>query len=164
MNDLNMEALLDMTGIPTVNEDEMEIVHPPLVLVDVESHPENRTIDLDDDYSAARRMMAYAEQMSLDLAKIVLENAKNSESPRHAEVAVQTINQLMTNAKERLKIHKEMKDITNQSVGAGTAAPAQGTVIDATVTVFEGTPNDLMNQEGSQMESVARLEREAKDD
>lgn len=161
MSDLNMEALLDMTGIPTVNDDEMEIVHPPLVLIDVESHPENRTIDLDDDYSAARRMMAYAEQMSLDLAKIVLENAKNSESPRHAEVAVQTINQLMTNAKERLKIHKEMKDITNQSVNAGSAQ-TQGNIIDATVTVFEGTPNDLMNQEGSQMESVAKLERESK--
>ena len=158
MRELNMESLLDMTGMPMVN-DESEIVHPPLVLIDVISHPENRTIDLDDDYSAARRMMAYAEQMSLDLAKVVLENAKNSESPRHAEVAVQTIAQLMTNAKERLKLHKEMKDITNQAVGAGSTAAIVGNVIDAQVTVFEGTPNDLMNQEGSQSESVALKQR-----
>ena len=159
MKELDMSELLDMSGLPGMDYDTEEIVHPPIVLVDVTSNPVNRQPDLEDDYSRARRMMSYAEQMSLDLAKVVLENAKNSESPRYAEVAVQTINQLMTNAKESLKLHREMKEITAETTSTGTGTA--GITVEGDATVFVGTPADLMAQEGTQSEALSKANQDA---
>ena len=93
--ELNMASLLDIGDLPGITGEEV-VVYEPLQLVEVESNPSNRKPDLENDYTVVRRNMHYQSQMLMDAAKIFLETAKNSDSPRHMEVFSTLIGQ-MTN-------------------------------------------------------------------
>lgn len=158
MNQLDIGKLMDISELPGVTGDEIQ-VYEPLKLVDVESNPNNRTPDLEDDYIIVRKNMHYQQQMLMDAAKIFLETAKNADSPRHMEVFGTLMGQMTTTNKEILKLHKEMKDITAEQVS--TKGGTQSVNIEQ-ATVFMGSPSDLMDEVGDSYEAIEAREKEEK--
>lgn len=143
MSDLDMSKLLDLTAMPGFEGEEV-VVYEPLELVEVKSNPNDRKPDLEDDYAVVRKNMHFQSQMLMDAAKIFLETAKNADSPRHMEVFSTLIGQLTNTSKELLKVHKEMKDITDEK----TTTKGSGDVSIQNAQVFMGSPTDLMDQFG----------------
>lgn len=145
MNDLlDFNNLKDLSGIEGLGGDDVQ-VYAPLVLHDPVSNPNNKKLDQDDDYILVRRNMHYQAQMLLDMAKIALENAKNSDSPRQVEVFSQLMGQMTTTNKEIIKMHKEVKELS----GTGSA-PIDGQVQrdgDGQLIEFEGSPDELLELE-----------------
>ncbi|EQA7786691.1 terminase small subunit [Acinetobacter baumannii] len=146
-----MTEIMDLTILPGIDGEEI-VTYQPLVLKEVESNPSNRTPDLESDYSVVRRNMHFQQQMLMDAAKIFLETAKNADSPRHMEVFATLMGQMTTTNKEILKLHKEMKDITNETTTAGKEAP-QGNVNINNAQVFVGGPTELMDRFGDAFEA-----------
>ncbi len=146
-----LSELLDVTALPGTDGEDI-IVYKPLELVDVDSHPENRAPDLESDYSVVRKNMHHQQQMLMDAAKIFLETAKNADSPRHMEVFATLMGQMTTTNKEILKLHKEMKDITNETTLAAKT-PTAGQVNINNAQVFLGGPTELMDQIGDAFET-----------
>lgn len=141
---MNFESL----GLPgSFDAEEDRVSYDPLVLTPVESHPEDRNIDLQRDYNEARQNIHFQNQMMMDAAKIYLELAKNSESPRFLQAFNGLMQQMSNNNKELLNIHKDMKKITEEA-GAkkkDNNAPAAPVNIQ-NATVFMGSPSDLMDE------------------
>lgn len=159
MNDLNMNQLLDMSGLPGMSfDDSMPVVYEPTTLETVESHPAERAKDLETDYDLVRQTLNYQQQMLMAMGKIALENAKNSESPKHVDAFVNLMNSMTNVSKEILKVHKEMGAITNETTKTKDV-PQQhqtSTMNIENATVFVGTPAELMAKEGTQSESLSR--------
>lgn len=151
---LNLQELLSLENLPGSGEGSEMVVYEKLELKEVESHPAERNKDLEDDYSLARKTAHYMNQMIMDMAEIALHNAKNSESPRHVEVFTSLMNQLNVSNVGLMKIHKEMREITEEK----TPIVAEKTVGDKpamninNATVFVGSPSELMQQVGSAYE------------
>ncbi|QOI66662.1 terminase small subunit [Erwinia phage FBB1] len=154
---LNIAELLEIGDIPGTEGTEIQ-VYEPLELIEVKSHPDNRTPDLEDDYKLVRRNMHYQQQMILDAAKIFLETAKNADSPRHMEVFATLMSQMTNGNKELLKLHKEMKDITDEKTSTGKGGQAPGVNIE-NATFFTGSPTDLMDEIGDSYEAQERREK-----
>lgn len=158
MNDLNMQQLLDVSGIPGMSfDDTMPVVYEPTVLEPIESHPAERSKDLESDYDLVRQTLNFQQQMLMAMGKIALENAKNSESPKHVDAFVNLMNSMTSVSKEILKVHKEMNSITNETTKTKDApAQQQPSMNIENATVFVGTPAELMAREGTQSESISR--------
>lgn len=158
MTDLNMTSLLDLSGMPGMNFDEtMPVVYEPTVLTDIDSNPSDRARDLEDDYALVRQTLNHQQQMLMAMGKIALENAKNSESPKHVDAFVNLMNSMTNNTKEILKVHKEMGTITNEATKTkNDDKPSNGGMNIENATVFVGTTAELMAMEGSQSESKSR--------
>lgn len=147
-DELNMHDLLDITDLPGVDGEEL-VVYEPLELKEVESNPNNRTVDLEDDYTVVRRNLHFQQQMLFDAAKIFLESAKNADSPRHMEVFSTLMGQMTNTNKELLKLHNEMKNITNEQTNVSKGDQPSGNQVNIqNAQVFLGGPADLMEQEG----------------
>lgn len=153
---LDMGKLLDITDLPGLDGEEIA-PYEPLQLIPVESNPQNRTPDLEDDYSVVRKNMHFQSQMLMDAAKIFLETAKNADSPRHMEVFSTLMGQMTTTNKELLKMHKEMKEITNESVSTKGAGNQAMNIQNA--TVFVGSPTDMMDEFGDAYEAQEKREK-----
>lgn len=151
MNDLNLQDLLSVEGLPGIEGEEVA-VYEPTVLVDVESNPTNRKTDLESDYSLVRKNLNYQSQMLLEMGKIALENAKNAESPRHVEVFATLMGQMTNTNKELLKIHRDMKDITNEETKT-TQQQSGGQMNIESAQVFVGSPSELMMQLGTSQDT-----------
>lgn len=141
---LDFSQLKDLSGIDGLNGEDVQM-HPPLVLHEPSSNPNNRKVDQDDDYELVRRNLHFQSQMMLDMAKIALENAKNVDNPQHVAVFATLMGQMTNANKEILKMHKEMKEL------AGVAtAPVDGTVQrddSGEFVEFEGSPDELLEME-----------------
>lgn len=157
MEGLDINKLLDISDLPGISGEEVE-VYAPLQLVEVQSNPQNRTPDLEDDYSVVRKNMHFQQQMLMDAAKIFLETAKNADSPRHMEVFATLMGQMTTTNKEILKLHKDMKEITSEQVGTKNAAPSSQMNIQ-NATVFMGSPTELMEEVGDAYEAQEAREK-----
>lgn len=157
MSELNIASLMDISELPGIEGEEIE-VYAPLELVEVKSNPNDRKPDLEDDYSVVRKNMHFQQQMLMDAAKIFLETAKNADSPRHMEVFATLMGQMTTTNKEILKLHKEMKDITDEKVDTKGQGGQQTTNIE-NATIFMGSPTDLMDEIGDSYEAQERLEK-----
>lgn len=155
MSDFDPTSLMDISGLPGMNFDEsMPVVYEPTVLEPVESNPKDRTIDLEADYSKVREMLYQQNQMLMAMGTIALENAKNSESPRHVEVFAGLMGQIRDTAKSIIAVHKDMQAITNEVTKTkSTDSGEKPTMNIENATVFMGTPAELMALEGSQMEA-----------
>lgn len=148
-----MSELLDVTDLPGMEGEEV-VVYQPLQLKPVDSNPTNRTPDLESDYSVVRKNLHFQQQMLMDAAKIFLETAKNADSPRHMEVFATLMGQMTTTNKEILKLHKEMKDITSETITAGKGGTPDGGAININnAQVFVGGPTELMDQIGDAFET-----------
>ena len=156
MSELDINKLMDITDLPRIAGEEVT-AYEPLVLKEVESNPNNRTPDLEDDYSVVRKNLHFQQQMLMDAGKIFLEAAKNAESPRHMEVFATLMGQMTTTNKELLKLHKEMKEITAEQIGTKGGTPSQTNIENA--TIFMGSPADLMDEVGDSYEAQERQEK-----
>ncbi|AUM58469.1 terminase small subunit [Proteus phage phiP4-3] len=148
MSELNMTQLLDISDLPGVTGEEI-LVYPPLELKEVVSNPTNRNIDLEEDYKQTRQTLHHQQQMIMDAAKIFLETAKNADSPRHMEVFATLMSQVTNSSKELLKIHKEMKDITNETTN--TKGSQQVNIENANIVMT--SPTDLLEEFGDSYET-----------
>ena len=149
--DIDVSKFMDITDMPGV-EGEDVVVYQPLELVDVDSNPNNRAVDLEDDYTVVRKNLHYQQQMIFDAAKIFLETAKNADSPRHMEVFATLMGQMTTTNKEILKLHGEMKNITNEQTNVQKSGEGNGNVNIQNAQVFLGSPSDLMDEVGDAFE------------
>lgn len=151
MSDFNVNQLLAVDDIPGL-EDEVVAVEP-IELKQIQSNPVERHEDLGDDYGVARNSVNIALQLAQELAISATETARNAESPRSIEVAANAINVLASMAEAQLKLHKSMKDITNEQakVGSGGNTPQQQQI--SAQNVFFGTPAELMAQVGTQYDA-----------
>ncbi|BBC78232.1 terminase small subunit [Escherichia phage EcS1] len=154
---LDMAKLLDITDLPGLTGEDV-VTYEPLVLLPVESNPQNRTPDLEDDYTVVRKNMHFQSQMLMDAAKIFLETAKNADSPRHMEVFSTLMGQMTTTNKELLRMHKEMKEITNEATNTNKNG---GQVVQniENATVFVGSPSDMMDEFGDAYEAQEAREK-----
>lgn len=156
-NELDVTKLLDITDLPGLDGEEIP-VYEKLELVEVKSNPNDRKPDLEDDYTVVRKNMHFQQQMLMDAAKIFLETAKNADSPRHMEVFATLMGQMTTTNKEILKLHKEMKDITDEKVDTkGQGAVTNNNIENA--TIFMGSPADLMDEVGDSYEAQEAREK-----
>lgn len=150
----DVNSLMDITNIPGIDLDEtMPVVYEPTVLEPVSSNPAERSIDLQADYSAVRENLHHQQQMLMAMAKIALENAKNSESPKHVEVFTQLMGTMANTTKSIIAMHKEMASITNEATVVKKDASQSAGMHIENATVFVGTPADLMALEGSQSDA-----------
>lgn len=141
MSGFDATALMDISDIPGFNEED-KVVYEPLVLSEVKSNPNDRKPDLEDDYTIVRRNMHHQAEMLMDAAKVMLETSKNSDSPRHMEVFATLMGQVTATNKEMLRVHKEMKEITNET----TATNGGNTQIEN--AFFMGSPSDMLEEFG----------------
>ncbi|AEJ90231.1 terminase small subunit [Acinetobacter phage ZZ1] len=146
-----LDQIMDFTDLPGVGGEEL-VVYKPLELTDVESNPQDRTIDLNEDYAKVRKTLDHQQQMLFDAAKVMLETAKNADSPRHMEVFATLMGQMTTTSKEILKLHKEMKDITSENVSTQNPGDNSGVNIQ-NAQVFVGGPTELMDKLGDAFET-----------
>lgn len=153
---LDLKTLTDIGDLPGLVGEEI-VVYEPLKLEEVNSNPQNRAPDLEDDYKLVRRNMHYQQQMILDAAKIFLETAKNADSPRHMEVFATLMNQMTNGNKELLKLHKEMKDITAEQVGTKGGNNQSMNIENA--NIYVGSPTDMMDELGDSYEAQERQEK-----
>lgn len=154
---LDITKMMDIGDLPGLTGEEIQ-VYQPLELVPVESNPQNRAPDLENDYTLVRRNMHYQQQMILDAAKIFLETAKNADSPRHMEVFATLMSQMTNGNKELLKLHKEMKDITAENVGTKGGNQNSGMNIE-NANIYVGSPTDMMDELGDSYEAQERKEK-----
>lgn len=155
---LDMSKLLDIDSLPGIEGEEIP-VYEKLELVEVKSNPNDRKPDLEDDYSVVRKNLHFQQQMLMDAGKIFLETAKNADSPRHMEVFATLMGQMTATNKEILKLHKEMKEITDEKVDTKGKGGQQTTNIE-NATIFMGSPSDLMDEIGDSYEAQERLEKQ----
>ncbi|QPI17864.1 terminase small subunit [Pectobacterium phage POP12] len=154
MEGMNIQELLDIRDIPGAAEGEEIVVYQKLELVPVNSNPKDRKEDLERDYDLARQTNHYQNQMIMDMAKIALENAKNSDSPKHVEAFTSLMAQLTNANNSFMRIHKEMKEITEEKTV--TTPPEQTKEPSMNIenaTVFVGSPTELMDRVGSAYDS-----------
>lgn len=151
-----MDEILNVTDLPGLDGESVE-VYKPLVLTEVESNPKNRTEDLESDYVDVRQNLHQQQQMMFDAAKILLETAKNADSPRHIQAFTQLMAQMSVTNEKILKVHREMKDITSEQIGTSkpTGDAASPVNIDK-AQIFIGSTADLMAEVGDQFEAKQR--------
>lgn len=153
MENLNIQELLNIENLPGFADSSEEVVtYEKLELIPVESHPTDRQKDLEDDYALARKTTHYLNQMIMNMAEIALHNAKNSESPRHVEVFTQLMSQAQTSAASLIKLHKSMREITEEKVITSPNNEKGNNVNIESATVFVGSPTELMQKIGSSYE------------
>lgn len=140
-NDIDLKDIFKDGDLPGVDGESI-VVYQPLVLKDVVNNPNNRAPDLESDYTVVRTTLHHQQQMLMDAAKIFLETAKNADSPRHMEVFSTLMNQMTTTNKELLKLHKEMKDITNENTNV--AKNSNMTIQNA--NVYVGSTAEFMDE------------------
>lgn len=149
MENLNLQELLSLDNLPGCAEGEEVVVYEKLELKPVESHPYDRKADLETDYAIARKTAHFMNQMIMDMAEISLHNAKNSESPRHVEAFTSLMGQLHQANTAFMKIHKDMREITEEKTTTSSKTPEGGNMNIENATVFVGSPTELMQKVGS---------------
>lgn len=96
----------------------------------------NKTLDQEDDYQLARQTLRKLIMKGDDTLDNLIELSKNSETPRHYEVAGQFIKTLSDVSKDLLALQKQVKDLDQQE--SPSHINTQNNV------VFAGSTNELM--------------------
>lgn len=151
MSDFNVNQLLAVDDIPGL-EDKVILVEP-IDLKQIQSNPTERHGDLSVDYGVARNSVNIALQLAQELAISATETARTADAPRSIEVAANAINMLASIAEAQLKLHKSMKDITNEQAKTGSGANTSQPQQISAQNVFFGTPAELMAQVGTQYDA-----------
>jgi hypothetical protein len=134
----NLEQLNDLFDIEPIPETKL-----PLPIEEIENATKEE--DQEEDYQLARRTLRKLILKGEDTLNTLVELSKNSETPRHYEVAGQFIKTLSDVSKDLLALQKQAKDL-------GTEAPKQiGTQNNV---VFAGSTNELMKLLGKKNENI----------
>lgn len=150
-------GLLDVSDLDeTLGEETQEIKLEPFIPKAVQSHPSDMAQDVVEDYSSVRGTMHLQQQMLIESAKVALEFARNTESPRSFEVFTQIMDKLTQLNTGMTKFHQDMLDLEKKRrdllKGSKESGDNTTTIINAE-NVFYGTPSDMIDREGSQTET-----------
>lgn len=153
---LDLSELMTIEGLPGIKDsDGNELVPFEMPEIkEVQSNPSNRNVDLEKDYEVVRKNVHFQQQLLQHAALKAFENAATSDSPRMMEVFATVMNQMTVNNKQILEIQKQMRDITQEQVTTSQNQQQQP-MINATGPVFVGSPAELMQQVGGQIEAKA---------
>lgn len=121
------------------------------------SNPNRTSDDVRCDYATVRGSMHMQHQMLLEAARVSLEFARNTESPRAMEAFSAIMKQLSEVNLGMTGFHNEMMKLEEQR--RKLEGQDSNKVIESE-GMFYGNPADLMEQEGSLAE-VRRLEADA---
>lgn len=121
-----LDSLFDLDPMP---ESSSELIVP-------EKMNSNKSLDQEDDYQLARQTLRKLIMKGDDTLDNLIELSKNSETPRHYEVAGQFIKTLSDVSKDLLALQKQVKDLEVQD--SPSHINTQNNV------VFAGSTNDLM--------------------
>lgn len=121
-----LDSLFDLDPMP---ESSSELIVP-------EKMNSNKLLDQEDDYQLARQTLRKLIMKGDDTLDNLIELSKNSETPRHYEVAGQFIKTLSDVSKDLLALQKQVKDLEVQD--SPSHINTQNNV------VFAGSTNDLM--------------------
>ena len=134
----NLEKLDELFDIEPIAETNL-----PLPIEETENATKEE--DQEEDYQLARRTLRKLILKGEDTLNTLVELSKNSETPRHYEVAGQFIKTLSDVSKDLLALQKQAKDL-------GTEAPKQiGTQNNV---VFAGSTNELMKLLGKKHDNI----------
>jgi len=134
----NLEKLDELFDIDPAPEAKL-----PLPIEETENATKEE--DQEEDYQLARRTLRKLILKGEDTLDTLVELSKNSETPRHYEVAGQFIKTLSDVSKDLLALQKQAKDL-------GTEAPKQiGTQNNV---VFAGSTNELMKLLGKKNDNI----------
>lgn len=122
-----LDDLFDLEPIPEKSSTELIIS---------EKMNTNKTLDQEDDYQLARQTLRKLIIKGDDTLDTLIELSKNSETPRHYEVAGQFIKTLSDVSKDLLALQKQVKDLEQQE--SPSHINTQNNV------VFAGSTNELM--------------------
>lgn len=151
-----ISSLLDVSSLDeTLGEETQEVRLEPFETKEVQSHPEDMSKDVLEDYKSVRGSMHTQQQMLLESAKVALEFARNTESPRAFEVFSQIMNQLTGLNVSMTKFHGEILELEKKrrDLLKGKSEGEGNTTIINAENVFYGTPSDMIEMQGSQVES-----------
>lgn len=138
-----MGDLMNLDGIDGLEGEEIT-QRPPTVLKMVTSSG-NETDDRKADYEHVRTHTHYQSQMIFEMAKIVLEQAKNADSPRYIEVFSTLMGQMTRVNQDIIKVHKEMAVINSKSGSPAIPSTTEPEKKSGEET-FEGCPEDWLNE------------------
>jgi hypothetical protein len=134
----NLEKLDELFDIEPAPEAKL-----PLPIEETENATKEE--DQEEDYQLARRTLRKLILKGEDTLDTLVELSKNSETPRHYEVAGQFIKTLSDVSKDLLALQKQAKDLS-------TEAPKQiGTQNNV---VFAGSTNELMKLLGKKNDNI----------
>ena len=155
----NLDEVMQLTGMPGLYETP-ETPEPiePIVLEEIESSIDTLGEDFRSDYELVRQSYYYQQQMLLEASQIALQNAKSNDAPRTMEVFSTIMNSWASSNKELLKMHRDIKDIQEKQKQTPDEAGSQVVNNTQNNINFVGTPNDLMNELGSQFDQQLKSE------
>lgn len=125
----NLKKLDSLFDLDPMSESSSELMVP-------EKMNSNKSLDQEDDYQLARQTLRKLILKGDDTLDNLIELSKNSETPRHYEVAGQFIKTLADVSKDLLSLQKQVKDLEVQD--SPSHINTQNNV------VFAGSTNDLM--------------------
>lgn len=161
---LDLEKLMSIDGLPGVkdqNGDPLEPFESPEI-EDLVSNPDDPSEDLRNDYGTVRNGLNFQEQMLKLAALKAYEMMVTSDNPRYYEAFNSLMGQMNANSKQRMELFKQMKEITQRTVGAAGSGDGEQPkqLENKPETVFQGTAAELMKKIGSQLDQQARTSRE----
>lgn len=125
----NLKKLDSLFDLEPMEDTASELIVP-------EKMNSNKTLDQEDDYQLARQTLRKLIIKGEDTLENLIELSKNSETPRHYEVAGQFIKTLSDVSKDLLSLQKQVKDLEQQD--SPSHINTQNNV------VFAGSTNELM--------------------
>jgi len=150
----NINEVMELTGIPGLNDSSEVALIEPLELKEIESNLDLVSEDFRVDYELVRQSYHYQQQMILDAAQIALQNAKENDAPRAMEVFSTLMSMWSSTNKELLKMHKEIKEIQKRQEPTEQAATVNNTQNNNNIMI--GTPADLLREFGSQFDQTIK--------
>lgn len=129
----NLKKLDSLFNLEPTEEESTELVVP-------EKFSSDKVLDQEDDYQLARQTLRSLIVKGGDTLESLIELSKNSETPRHYEVAGQFIKTLSDVSKDLLTLQKQVKELETEE--SPSRINTQNNV------VFAGSTNDLMKMLG----------------
>lgn len=125
----DLKKLDSLFNLDSTEEETTELVVP-------EKFNSDKVLDQEDDYQLARQTLRKLIVKGEDTLESLIELSKNSETPRHYEVAGQFIKTLSDVSKDLLTLQKQVKELETEE--SPSRINTQNNV------VFAGSTNDLM--------------------
>lgn len=154
-----VKQLTEVGDVPGTEEHE-EIRLEPFEPKEVVSNPHQNATDVVYDYATVRGSMHMQHQMLLEAAKVALEFARNTESPRAMEAFSTIMNQLSTVNTSMTSFHMEMIKLEE----ARRKLEGKEEKLIQSNGTFYGSPSDMMDELGTLAETRRNGASEQDDD
>lgn len=155
-----VSELLDVSGVPGSSEEEAGQELAPFEPEKVDSDFQKREQDYQEDYERARTSIHNQQQMIEELARITLESARLSNSPKFVEAFSQLMNRL-TDVNEKMIRHQQYtRDALPQSKQGATGGEDGDTYNTQNNLTINMTMDELMSEVGTQYDAEDQREQQ----